>query len=299
MTGLAQSTRIAEPTEVPEVGPSTEPIPQAAPVQPRAPIGRWRGIGWLACGIAGSVAIAWFIFFSPGELGSKAEWFFAAVVFVVVMVTMWQTLTIQRTAQQQTAEAAERLRRELTAAERRAKHELALTQTLHRAEMEAQQNLHNAQIDAQRELARTERSHLLRQLQKQAMVEVSRAVGDHTRMLATLWNQGASILLTEDRDERERAMTPIFEQISQVVNDFSVELDNAHLLVEDDRLHHALDRVNEAAVMAIRVAEDVHVAVVEGHAVEPNPIPPAQRLMQTRAAEARRLAWDLLRTGLD
>ena len=196
MTGLAQSTRIAEPTEVPEVGPSTEPIPQAAPVQPRAPIGRWRGIGWLACGIAGSVAIAWFIFFSPGELGSKAEWFFAAVVFVVVMVTMWQTLTIQRTAQQQTAEAAERLRRELTAAERRAKHELALTQTLHRAEMEAQQNLHNAQIDAQRELARTERSHLLRQLQKQAMVEVSRAVGDHTRMLATLWNQGASILLT-------------------------------------------------------------------------------------------------------
>ncbi len=299
MTGLVQSTRIAEPTQVPEVSVSTEPLPPAAAVQPSAPAGRWRRIGWLACGVAGSVAIAWFILFSPGEPGSKAEWCFAAVVFVVVMVTMWQTLTIARTAKRDAAEAAERLRSELTAAEQRAKHELALAQRVHRTEMAAQQNLHNAQLDAQRELARTERSHLLRQLQKQAMVEVSRAVGAHTRTLAALWNQGASILLIEDRDERERAMTPIFEQISHVVNDFSVELDNAHLLVEDDRLHHALDRVNEAALMAIRVAEDVHVAVVEGHAVEPNSIPSAQRLMHTRAAEARRLAWDLLRTGLD
>jgi hypothetical protein len=298
VTGLVQSTRIAEPTEVPEVGASTGPIPHAEPVRPPAPMRGWRGIGWFACGLAGAVAIAWFIVFSPGELGSKADWFFAAVVFVVVMVTMWQTLTIARTAKQEAAEAAERLRRELTAAEQRAKHELALTQTLHRAELAAQQNLHNAQLDAQRELARTERIHLLRQLQKQAMVEVSRAVGAHTRMLAALWNEGASILLIKDRGERERAMTPIFEQISHVVTDFSVELDNAHLLVEDDRLHDALDRVNEAAMMAIRVAEDVYVAVVEGHAVQPNPIPSAQRLMQARAAEARRLAWDLLRTGL-
>jgi hypothetical protein len=52
------------------------------------------------------------------------------------------------------------------------------------------------------------------------MIEVSRAVSAHTHMLAALWNQGASILLNEDRDEREKAMHPIFEQISQVVNDF-------------------------------------------------------------------------------
>jgi len=51
--------------------------------------------------------------------------------------------------------------------------------------------------------------------------------------------------------------------------------------------------------MAIRVAEDVHDAVAEGRAPQPNPIAPIQRLMHTRAAEARRLAWDLLRTGLD
>jgi hypothetical protein len=309
VTGLAQSTRAAEPTRRGDVSGSTDAqaVQTSRGPRPRGPV---RGIGWLACGLAGSVAIAWFIVLSPGELGSKAEWFFGAVVFVVVMVTMWQTLNIARTANQDAADAADRLRRELTAAEERSARELALAQSLHRAAMEAQrkahqaeidaqQRLHRAEVDAQRELARIERGHLVKQLQKQAIIEVSRAVSTHTQMLATLWNRGASILLTEERDEREQAMHPIFEQISQVVTDFSVELDNAHLLVEDDRLHHALDRVNEAALLAIRVAEDVHVAVVEGHAPEPNPIPPVQRLLQTRAAEARRLAWDLLRTGLE
>jgi hypothetical protein len=308
VTGLAQPTRAAEPTQR---GMSDSTDPQAVPVRraprPRGPV---RGIGWLAGGVAGGLAIAWFIVLSPGEIGSKAEWFFGAVVFVVVMVTMWQTLNIQRTAKQDAAEAAERLRTELTAAEERSKRELALAQTMHHAEMEAQQKLHDAEIEAQqklhraemnaqRELARKERAHLAKQLQKQAVIEVSRAVSAHTHMLATLWNQAATILLNEERDEREQAMNPIFEQISEVVNDFAVELDNAQLLVEDDRLHHALNRVNEAALMAIRIAEEVHGAVVEGHAPEPNPIPSVQRLMQTRAAEARRLAWDLLRTGLD
>ena len=58
-------------------------------------------------------------------------------------------------------------------------------------------------------------------------------VAPNDMLLATLWNQSASILRNQDRDERERAMLPIFEQISQVVNDFSVELDNAYLLIED------------------------------------------------------------------
>lgn len=259
----------------------------------------WRAIGWLACGVAGCAAIVWFIVLSPGEIGSKAEWFFGAVVFVVVIVAMWQTLNIQRTANQEVAAAAERLREELRAAEERSARELALTQSLHRAEIEAQKQLHCAELTAQQELARVERGHLVRQLQKQAMIEVSRAVSAHTHMLATLWDQGARILHNEQRDERERAMSPIFEQISQIVNDFSLELDNAHLLMEDDRLHDALDRINEAALMAIRVAEDVHVAVIDGRAPEPNPIPAVQQLMHTRAAEARRLAWDLLRTGLE
>ncbi|ORW08288.1 hypothetical protein AWC14_23645 [Mycobacterium kyorinense] len=245
------------------------------------------------------MAIAWFIFLGPGESGSKAEWFFGAAVFGVVLVSLWQTVTIQRQASQKVAEAAEQLRRELVAAEERSAREVAITRRLHQEEMEAKQNLHRAEMEAQRELARVERMHLLKRLQKQAMIEVSRAVGAHTQMLAALWNEAAGLLRIEDRDERELAMNPIFEQIGQVVNDFSIELANAHLLVEDDHLHRALDRVNEAAVMAVQVAQDIHTAVIEGHAPEPNPIPSVQRLMHARAADARRLAWELLRTGLD
>jgi hypothetical protein len=292
MTGLAQSAGSTEISDRELVSSDTEEIGLDVAVG-RAPrrftvLGGWRGISWLTAAVASILVIAWFIFLTPGETGSKAEWFFGAVVFVVVMVSLWQTSTIQRLAKQNIDDAAERLRREVAAAEERSARELAMVQTLHRAEMETQ-----------RQLARIERNHQRDQLQKQAIIEVSRAVGAHTQMLATLWNEGASTLRVEDRGEREDAMRPIFEQISQVVNDFSVELDSAHLLIEDDRLHHALHRINEAALMAIRVAEEVHVAVVDGREPQPNPVPAVQQLMRTRAAEARRLAWDLLRTGLD
>jgi len=225
-------------------------------------------------------------------------------------VSMWQTLTIQRQAKQDAVDAAERLRNELTAAEERSIRQLALMQTMHRTEIEAQRELARVEIEAQREtarveieaqreLARTQRTYLLEQQQKQAVIAVSRAVSAHTHILATLWNQGASILHIEDRDERDEAMQPVFEQIGQVVNDFSVEIANAHLLIHDERLHQALNRINDAVLMAIRVAEDIHVAVVDGRAPHPNPIPSVQLLMHQRAAEARHLAWDLLRTCLD
>jgi hypothetical protein len=299
MTGLAESIRAAEDSEPREVTAPPEPAALPAPVSRDARRFGWRAIGWFACGLAGSLTIAWFIFSSRGEICSKAEWFFGAVVFCVVMVTMWQILTIQRQANQTAVEAAERLRLELVAAEERAARELALAQALHRVEMEAREKLYRAEVEAQRELARIERSHLVNQLQKQAMIEVSRAVNGHTQMLATLWNEGARILRIEDRDEREQAMNPIFEQISRVVNDFSVEVSNANVLIEDDRLNRALNQINEAAVMAIRVAEDVHDAVVEGRTPKPDTMRTVQRLMHTRAAEARRLAWELLRHGLD
>ncbi|WP_192725210.1 hypothetical protein [Mycobacterium sp. OAS707] len=296
MTGLVQSTRATEDSALSEV--HAPPAP-AAPVSPEPSRQGWHPVGWFACGIAGLLAIAWFIFFSRGELGSKAEWFFGAAVFCVVLVTMWQTLTVQRQANRHAAAAAERLRVELVAAEERTAREIAMTQALHRVEMEAREKVFRAEVEAQRELARIERMHLLNQLQKQAMVEVSRAVNGHTQMLATLWNEGARILRIEDRDEREQAMNPIFEQISRVVNDFSVEISNANVLIEDDRLHRSLNQVNEAAVMAIRVAEDVHDAVVDGRTPKADSIRTVQRIMQTRAAEARSLAWELLRNGLD
>ena len=175
---------------------------------------------------------------------------------------------------------------------------MALTQKLHTAELENERKAHRAELDAQRQQAALERTHLLNQLQKQAVIEVSRAVSLHTQMLATLWNRGAGILNSTDRDEREQAMLPIFEQIGQVVNDFSVELANAHQIVDDTRLNQALEGVNEAVLMGIQVAQDVCDDIVEGRATEPNPIPAVQRLMYEKAAEARRLAWDLLRTGL-
>src|SRR5437899_5886984 len=221
MTGLVQSARATEDSVRRDVDASSGPAASAArPQSPVSPEPRrlgWHGIGWFACGVAGALAIAWFIFFSRGELGSKADWFFGAVVFCAVMVTMWQTLTVQRQANRHAAHAAERLRSELFAAEERTAREIAMTQALHRVETEAREKVFRAEVEAQRELARVERMHLLNQLQKQAMVEVSRAVNGHTQMLATLWNEGARILRIEDRDEREQAMNPIFEQISRVV----------------------------------------------------------------------------------
>jgi hypothetical protein len=297
MTDLVQSIRAAEDSERGEVTPKLEP--PAAPVSGETRLFGWQTIGLFAGGALGSLAIVWFIVFSRGQLGSKAEWFFGAAVFCVVMASMWQTLNIQRQANQRAADAVERLRTELVAAEERAAREVAMAQALHRVEMEARERAFRAEVEAQRELARVERGHLINQLQKQAMVEVSRAVNGHTQMLATLWNEGARILRIEDRDEREQAMNPIFEQISRVVNDFSVEVSNANVLLEDDRLNRALNQVNEAALMAIRVAQDVHDAVVDGRTPKPDSMRTVQRLMQTRAAEARRLAWELLRHGLD
>ncbi|MGV0808083.1 hypothetical protein [Mycolicibacterium setense] len=308
MAGLTDSTTVAEssggaPLDYGQNGDATEPMRVVAALDPEpapkaSPVDAKTGIWWLVCGGVGILGIVGFLLFGPGQSGSKAEWFFGAVVFVVAMVTVWLTLAIQRQAKYDIAQAGERLRRELAAADERSALELALTQKWHRAQMESQQKLHHAELVAQRELARIERNNLLDQLQKQAMIEVSRAVGAHTRMLATLWSEGASQLRNPDRDERETAMNAIFEQISQVVSDVSVELDNAHLVSQDDRLQDALNRINDAVLLAIQVAEDLHADVVEGRTPETNPIPAVQRLLHERATAARRMAWSLLRTGL-
>ncbi|MCV7282082.1 hypothetical protein H7J88_20850 [Mycolicibacterium flavescens] len=253
--------------------------------------------------------LGWLILFSPGESGSRAQWFFGAAVFTMVLVTLWQTTVVTRQAARKAAEADERLRAELAAADVRAARQLAMMRSLHetemeaqrelsRAELEAHRNVSRAELKAHRELARTERAQLLAQQQKLAVAEVSRAVGTHTHLLGTLWNEGARILTLPDRDEREAAMGPIFEQIAQVVKDFAVELANAQVLIADDRLHRALIRINEAVLTAMQVAEDIHVAVVDGHDPDPNAVPAAQRLLYERAAETRHLAWELLRTSL-
>ena len=314
MTGLVESTVAGDQSERGEVRDATEPIPGTVPARRAdgwfAAIDGWRGVGWLSCGAVGGLAIAWFILGAPGEVGPKADWFFGAAVFCAVLVILWQIVNIQRQAHQRAALAEERLRTELAAAEQRSAleraaaeersaRELASTQKLHKAELESQQKSHRAELAAHHRQAEVERNHLRNQLQKQAVIEVSRAVSLHTQMLATLWNRGAGVLGSQDRAEREEAMLPIFEQIGQVVNDFSVELANAHQIVDDTRLNRALEGVNEAVLMGIRVAQDVCDDIVDGRTTQPNPIPSVQRTMYEKAAEARRLAWDLLRTGLD
>ncbi len=221
------------------------------------------------------------------------------MVLVAVLVSMWQTHSILRRANRDAVEAAERLRRELAAAEERSARELAFVRSIHEAEMDAQRALARSELAAQVELARVERVHLIAQQQRLAMNEVSRAVSAPTHALATLWNQSATVLQMEDRVAREQAMNPIFEQIGHVVKEFSVELANAHLLIEDDRLHQALIRVNDAVLAAMHVAEDVHAAVVDGRTPQSNAVAAAQRLIHERSAEARHLAWNLLRAGLD
>ncbi|MCT7661407.1 hypothetical protein [Mycobacterium deserti] len=300
MTELAQSHAAAE-----RKSPGSDYLPPPAGEmssggqRPRGGVGVWRvGVG-VAGAVTGLGLIAWFVFFGPGDSGARSEWFFGGAVLVAVLVSMWQTHVVLRQSRRDAADAAKRMRRELAQAQERSARELALARSIHEAEMDAQRQLARAELVAQAELARVERVHLLAQQQRLAMIEVSRAVNAHTQALAALWNQGATVLRIEDREARERAMSPIFEQISQVVKDFSVELANAHLLIEDDRLSRALTRVNEAVLAAMHVAEDVHVAVVDGHAPDPAAVSAAQKLMHERAAEARRLAWSLLRAGLD
>ncbi len=138
MTGLVESTTPDNQSERGDVRDVTEPIPPAVPARRDgggfAAVDGWRRGGWLVCGVAGGLAIVWFILLGPGETGSKADWFFGAVVFCAVMVALWQ---------------------------------LVLTQKLHTAEMESQYKAHRAEMDAQRQQARLDRSHLLNQLQKQ------------------------------------------------------------------------------------------------------------------------------------
>lgn len=330
MTQLAQSTGAVVP---PQPDDSTDKFPRGHEVEKATqPSLGWRGIAWATGGIAGGLAVAWFIFFGPGESGSRSEWFFGTVVCCAMAASLYQTLVVMRQTRQDAADATAHLRQELAAAEQRTareltqiqqmhrtslgaqqqqhRSELESVQQLHRNEVESLQQLHRSQIQTQRELHQTEmagqrqlgdsqRELLREQLQKQAMVDVSRAVGAHARTLATLWDRGATILRIDDRDEREQAMNPVFAQIGQVVNDFSVELSNAQLVVDDDRLRRMLDDVNAAVLLAIQVAEDVQTAVLEGREPQPNPIPEAQRLLHQRASEARHLAWELLRNRLD
>lgn len=282
-----------------EATEGAEPPQQGRANPPRgfAVIGGWRGMGWLALGFVPAAAFMWLVLFSGIQTGSKADWFAGVSTFTAVVVALVLTARITRQVEADAAKAYEGLRRELAEAELRTRTELAAAEQRSADELAHALELHRVELDAQKELAHAQRVHLLELQQKQALAEVLRAVSAHTRMLATVWNRGAKILEIKDRAEREQAMDAIMEPLGQVVQDFWVELGNANLLIEDDRLHEVLNRVNGAAVKAVHVAEDVRTAVVDGQVPDPNPIPPVQEVMHERAADARRVALELLQTG--
>jgi len=148
MTGLVESSVAGDQSESGEVRDATEPIPGTVPVSHDggwlAAIDGWRGVGWLSCGAVGGLAIAWFILEAPGEIGAKADWFFGAAVFCAVLVVVWQTVNVQRQANQRAALAEERLRTELAAAEQRSALERAAAEERSARELASTQKLHKA-----------------------------------------------------------------------------------------------------------------------------------------------------------
>lgn len=81
MTVLVESATADDQSVRGEVRDATEPIPELVLARRDsgwfAAIDGWHGSGWLSCGAAGGLAIAWFILLGPGEMGSKADWFSA------------------------------------------------------------------------------------------------------------------------------------------------------------------------------------------------------------------------------
>ena len=59
MTGLVESTTAGDQSERGEVRDITEPVPSAVPARRDggwfAAVDGWRGVGWLACGVAGGL----------------------------------------------------------------------------------------------------------------------------------------------------------------------------------------------------------------------------------------------------
>lgn len=172
MTVLVESATADDQSVRGEVRDATEPIPELVLARRDsgwfAAIDGWHGIGWLSCGAAGGLAIV-----HPARSrrdGVQGGLVFGAVVFCALLVVMWQTVNVQRQANQRAAQAGEQLRIALAAAEERSAREMGLTQKLHRAELESQQESHRAAMDARRAQAELERRYLLNQLQKQAVI---------------------------------------------------------------------------------------------------------------------------------
>ena len=149
-------------------------------------------------------------------------------------------------------------------------------------------------------LARVDRIHLLEQRQKQALIEVSRAVAKHTYLMDTLWGQAAQLgRSTVTEHEREWWFGPITEKLGEAAENTAMECANAQMLMEHEQLIAAVEQIRDAADKGMQAAKCVREQVISGRPPDPNAIPYAISFMRETVKVARVWATDLLRTGYE
>jgi hypothetical protein len=244
----------------------------------RRRLNRYRhDIGWLLLGCSVGAFFSWLLIFSGWQTASKADWFAGIGSFAAVAVALWQSVTIRRQANAEAADARRRFRHELRAAEARSAAELA----------------------AQKELARVERRYRQEQEIKSALVDVARAVSDYGIVLASFWVESVDISKLPTRAEREVAFRPISRTLGEAVSRIAIECDSAEILIDHRELGEAVAELRVVVESVVWAVDEMRQRVERNDRPSMAPVHAAQVRMNDQATETRRLAWELLRTGVD
>jgi hypothetical protein len=236
-----------------------------------------REVGWVSVGLLVGAFFAWLLVFSGWETGSKADWFAGIGSFAAVAVALWQSVVIRRQTDAAAAVAADQFKRELAAAEARSA----------------------AELNAQKQLARVERIHRHEQELKSVLVEVARAVSHYGIVIASFWMEAVDISKLPTRQEREIAFRPISRTLGEAVSSIAIECDTAELLIEHRELGEAVAELRVAVEAVVWATDDMRQRVELDNWPNMAPVHAAQARMVDQATETRRLAWELLRTGVD
>lgn len=241
--------------------------------------------------------------------GNVPEAFAAVGTLLAVVVALWQSTVIRRQAEQDATEAAGRFTRELDAARELHDEEMTAAKDRHDAELEAQRVLHAEQMQAadarhetevaaQREIALTQRRYQREQEFKLALNRISRAASAYTYELATLIEETPRIVTLSTRQERVDAFRPVSKKLGALVHDLANEIQGAHLLTNNDRLHNALNRIAATAENGPR-SEIAYRNEATYQAQVPNQVPIFQLMdrLPRVITDASRLAAELLTTG--
>ncbi|MCV7289407.1 hypothetical protein H7J87_29175 [Mycolicibacterium wolinskyi] len=231
--------------------------------------------------------------------GNVWEPFAAVGTIGAVVVALWQSVVIRRQAKDDAAEAATRFQAEIEAANTRTVQEVEAAERRSARELTHSRELHEVEMANQRELARIQRVQLLEQSQKQQVVVLNRAVDALGHQLAKLWNEGTKIARLDKYEDRVNGMDQLSKELSLAAKNMVQEIAAAHLLVQRQEIHDALDNLNLAGQNAMYVEMQLREAYVAGRQLNPSPIPGAMELIHQRMRVVWTLAADLLRTGYD